>query len=78
MRTTLTIDDDVLAAARSLAERQRKSLGDVVSTLARSALSPSAEFAGSRNGVPLLPRRKGKTSTPVTPEVVRQLYDELP
>jgi hypothetical protein len=35
MRTTLAIDDDVLAAAWHLAERDRKSVGEVISALAR-------------------------------------------
>ncbi len=35
MRTTVTIDDDVLAVARALAERQGTSLGRVLSELAR-------------------------------------------
>ena len=35
MRTTLNIDDDVLAAARSLAERNDSSLGAALSELAR-------------------------------------------
>jgi hypothetical protein len=79
MRTTLSIDDDVLAAARYLAERQRKSVGKVISALARSALRPAAEHRGTRNGVPLLPTPKGrKEPTPATPELVRQLLDELP
>ena len=39
MRTTLTIDDDILAAAKHLAERERKSVGEVVSALARQGLS---------------------------------------
>ncbi|MEA2542438.1 MAG: hypothetical protein QOH35_3804, partial [Acidobacteriaceae bacterium] len=34
MRTTLTIDDDVLAAAKELAATQQKSVGEVISTLA--------------------------------------------
>lgn len=38
MRTTLDIDDDVLAAARDLGRRQRKALGAVISELARQAL----------------------------------------
>lgn len=38
MRTTLAIDDDVLAAARHLAEREHKSVGDVISALARQGL----------------------------------------
>ena len=36
MRTTWAIDDDVLAAARHLAHRERRSLGEVISALARA------------------------------------------
>lgn len=35
MRTTLTIDDDVLAVARALADRKGSSLGSALSELAR-------------------------------------------
>ena len=35
MRTTVTIDDDVLAVARALAQREGSSLGSALSTLAR-------------------------------------------
>ncbi len=38
MRTTLTIDDDVLAAARTIAEQHHRSLGEVVCALARQSL----------------------------------------
>lgn len=76
MRTTLAIDDDILAAARHLAERDQKTVGEVISTLARQGLtrgarSPKAE----RNGIALLPGRRG--AAPVTPELVNQLRDEL-
>lgn len=77
MRTTLAIDDDVLAAARHLAERDRKSLGEVISALARQGLARGPRAArAERNGVPLLPSRRG--AAPVTPELVNQLRDELP
>ena len=75
MRTTLAIDDDVLAAAKGLAERQRISLGEVISALARQALRPVAADVVTRNGVPLLPRRSD--AKPVTLELVNQLRDEL-
>ena len=39
MRTTLNIDDDVLIAVRELARRESRSLGDVVSSLLRQALT---------------------------------------
>ena len=54
MRTTLTIDDDVLSAAREMAEIENKSVGEVISTLARSSLSPEGSKLKTRNGVPLL------------------------
>lgn len=41
MRTTLQLDDDVLDAARALAAAERRSLGAVISELARRALRPS-------------------------------------
>jgi hypothetical protein len=73
MRTTLAIDDDVLSAARHLAERERRSVGDIISTLARQGLAREARSARPvRNGVPLLPARGG----PVTLELVNQLRDE--
>jgi hypothetical protein len=76
MRTTLAIDDDVLAAARGLAKRQDKSLGEIISALARQALQPTESRGGTRNGVPLLPVRAG--ATPVTPELIKDLMDESP
>ena len=54
MRTTLTIDDDVLTAARAMAEQQHRTIGDIVSDLARLALRQPAG-TGERNGIPLLP-----------------------
>jgi hypothetical protein len=80
MRTTLAIDDDVLAAARHLADREGKSVGEVISALARRGLAPalpsgSAQLA-RRNGIPLLPSRAG--APPVTLATVNQLRDEGP
>jgi Arc/MetJ family transcription regulator len=45
MRTTLDIDDDVLAAAKELALRERSSAGHVLSRLARAALTGHAGAA---------------------------------
>ena len=77
MRTTLSIDDDVLAAAKGLAAREHKTLGEVISALSRQALKPAkARPPKVRNGVPLLPARAG--AAPVTQELVSRLRDELP
>ncbi|MGA7522668.1 MAG: hypothetical protein WBW84_09300 [Acidobacteriaceae bacterium] len=76
MRTTLAIDDDVLAAARGLAALQRRSVGEVISSLAREALTPRDLEIETRNGVPLLPLRPD--AKPVTLETINALRDELP
>jgi hypothetical protein len=39
MRTTLDIADDVLQAAKELAKRERKTIGQMISELARRALT---------------------------------------
>jgi len=75
MRTTLAIDDDVLAAAKEIASTEGKSLGEVISGLARQAMRPSTSGGTTRNGVPLLPVRPGAQR--VTSELVYQLQDEL-
>ncbi|MBV9991864.1 MAG: CopG family transcriptional regulator [Alphaproteobacteria bacterium] len=76
MRTTLTIDDDVLMAAKGLADQQGKSVGEVISALARQSLQGKPITGSTRNGVPLLPGRSGVPC--VTLELVNKLRDELP
>jgi hypothetical protein len=47
VRTTLDIDDDVVAAARELAAHEQRSLSSVISHLARRRLTPArVEAAG--------------------------------
>ena len=75
MRTTLVIDDDVLAAEKHLAEREHKNVGEVLSSLARQGLARASSPQSQRNGIPLLPGRKNKTPT-VTLELVNRLRDE--
>ena len=77
MRTTLSIDDDVLAAAKELARRERKSAGEVISALARRGLTASSSH-GVEEGEPFygfrpLPRR---TKAIVTNELIDRLRDE--
>jgi hypothetical protein len=76
MRTTLSIDDDILAAAKELAATEGKSVGEVISSLARSALRPVAPLRRTRNGVPLLSVRAGAPR--ITSELIRQLQEEIP
>jgi hypothetical protein len=76
MRTTLDIEDDVLQAAKELAQREGGTAGQVISALARRGLAgshtKSKKKPGSRGGVPLLPSR-GEV---VTLERVQNLMDK--
>lgn len=75
MRTTIVIDDDVLAAAKAIARQRHRTIGEVVSELARRSLHPPAA-AVERNGIPLLPVRQAGSI--VIPEIVEAIRDELP
>ncbi|HWE48617.1 MAG TPA: hypothetical protein VG273_02445 [Bryobacteraceae bacterium] len=61
MRTTLDIADDVLQAARERARREDKTIGAVLSDLARSALTASPperhDQPGKIHGFRPFPRR---------------------
>ena len=83
MRTTLDIADDVLLAVKDVARRDKRSIGEVISELARSALVSSHEprlgrprktqHAGlARLGIQPLPSRGGI----VTNELINQLRDD--
>lgn len=72
MRTTLTIDDDLLERARAIAEHEQRSLGAVISDCLRKSLAPDASSPASRNGIQLLPR----TGQVITPELVNALRDD--
>lgn len=72
MRITLSIEGDVLAAAKVLARAQRLTVGAVISDLARRSLELGV--GASRNGVPLLPIQRAR----VTLADVNSLRDELP
>lgn len=76
MRTTLVIDDDVLSAAKEMAAMENRSVGEVISSLARRALSPAESKGRFRNGVPLLKARKG--SPRVSSDLVHKLREQLP
>jgi len=74
VRTTLDIDDDVLQAAKELGALHGKTAGQIVSELARKALTPAAS-GRLRNGVPVLPRRQAGRRRP-TMRLVNQLRDD--
>lgn len=64
MRTTLDIDDDVLQAAKEIARRTHRTAGEVVSELARAALTaapsaPRAQEPPAAYGFRPFPQRGG-------------------
>lgn len=74
MRTTLDIDNDVLEAAKDIAAARKKTTGQVLSDLAREALSQprAARRISIRNGFPMLEADGGV----VTSELVERLLLE--
>lgn len=78
MRTTLDIDDDVLAAAKELSRQQGVSAGAVVSMLLRRALLGAADPATPASGAATPPtgfRPFASRGAPVTNELIHALRD---
>ncbi len=76
MRTTLDLDDDVLAAARELARRSRRTVGAVVSALARKALTRAAPVGTGEPAAVYGLRPFPARGTPVSNETVDRLRDQ--
>ena len=74
MRTTLNIDDDVLAVIKDLARDQHLSTGKLVSNLLRVALQTKTTPRTVRNGILLLQSRPG--GLPITLAEVNRLRDD--
>lgn len=86
MRTTLSIDDEVMDEVRRRARRRRETIGETVTYLVRRGLTaPDAPQPGKGEEVALkefeqrfgfrpLPRRSG---APVTNDLVNDLREEL-
>lgn len=72
MRTTLSIDDDVLEDARRIAAAEGRSVGAVLSALARRSLAP-AEI-GTRDGLPVF--EVAEDAPRITFDQVSQALDE--
>jgi hypothetical protein len=76
MRTTLDIDDDVLQAAKERARRDKKTTGEVLSELARSALTATPQGRTPEpqpiHGFRPFPRRGGI----VTNELIDKLRED--
>ena len=76
MRTTLSIDDDVFAHARASAVRERISLGEAISRLARQGIVAQGQtrqaLGDTRSRYALLPAR----DETITSEHVRLLREQ--
>lgn len=78
MRTTLNLDDDVLLAIQERARREKRPAGQVLSDLARQALTgqrrPAADRGASKHGFQPLPRRGAAISN----ALIDRLREEEP
>ena len=77
MRTTLDIADDVLQAAKERARREKRTAGEIISELARSALNAPSEPTRAkapkpRHGFRPFPKRGGI----VTNELIDRLRED--
>lgn len=77
MRTTLDIDDDLLMAIKEIAKREKKSMGETLSALARKALTARPEMLRTESpkavyGLRPLPKRGGI----VTNELINKLRED--
>ena len=75
MRTTLTIDDDVLAVARALAERNGSSLGKALSELARRGFRSADAIRNDGDGTVFA---VAPDAEPITSEDVYRALGEWP
>lgn len=77
MRTTVNLAEEVLLAARHLAQRERMSLGDAISHLVRRGAAAGSGDEAARKSAPLrgrfalLPAR----DEAITPPQVRELME---
>lgn len=79
MRTTLDIDDDILSASKELAKAAGKTAGQIISELARKALTQPDQHVAYRveqpkafYGIRPLPSR----GVVVTNELINRIRDE--
>ena len=77
MRTTLDLDDDVLHSAKEIARRENKTAGQVLSELARRALTQGATAATKREPAAVHGFRPfASRGAVVTNALIQKLRDE--
>lgn len=74
MRTTLALDDDVVVAARNIARRDGRTMGEVVSDLVRRSLKGEQSRVAARHDLPIFDRKDH--SVVVTLDLVNALRDD--
>ncbi|MGH7868117.1 MAG: hypothetical protein ACREP9_10990, partial [Candidatus Dormibacteraceae bacterium] len=74
MRTTINLTEDVLYAARAMARTEQRSLGLVISDLARRGLAPQVSPIGEDRGFPVFQRPPGMPL--ITDEMVRSAMED--
>jgi hypothetical protein len=74
VRTTVNLDDDVLLAVQERARRERRSVGEILSELARQALTEGipVQRTEGRHGFHPLPSR----GRPVSNALIDQLRED--
>lgn len=77
MRTTLDIDSDVLQAAKALAKREGKTAGQIISELARRALTqPAVRLAAKEPAATYGFRPLPSRGSVVTNELIDKLRED--
>ena len=76
MRTTLDLDDDVLASAKEIGLREKKTAGKVLSELARQALTQGAGATARSSPARFGFKPFASRGAVVTDELIRKLRDE--
>jgi hypothetical protein len=75
MRTTVDLEEDVLLAAKEIARQRVMTVGQVLSDLARQALTRRIPVS-TKHGLPVFPVQAD--AGVVTLELVNRLRDETP
>ena len=75
MRTTVDLEEDVLLAAKEIAKQRGNTIGQVLSDLARQALTRRTPVS-TKHALPLFPIQPD--AGVVTLELVNHLRDEMP
>lgn len=73
MRTTLRIDEDVYLAAKGIAQAEGKTVGEVLSSLARKGLAPGC-YATEEDGIPVFV--VSEHAAPLTMQMVKKAMEE--